>query len=122
MIPWPFLFCQKPIVRAPVSGGMRQTLTVCDAEPVAGRVVELLRSAGRDAEAGAAGHQACPAVADGVSHVRGDGFPVVRVVDRDLARGYPRAIRKARLAGDDRVCERRAPVQELDERLVGALR
>ena len=36
MIPWPFLFCQKPIVRAPVSGGMRQTLTVCDAEPVAG--------------------------------------------------------------------------------------
>src|SRR2546428_3511838 len=27
MIPWPFLFCQKPIVNAPVVAGVRQTFT-----------------------------------------------------------------------------------------------
>ena len=33
-MPWPFLFCQKPIVRAPVVAGTRQTLAVTEALPV----------------------------------------------------------------------------------------
>src|SRR5919201_6157265 len=34
MIPWPFLFCQKPIVRAPVFAGTRQTFAVTEELPV----------------------------------------------------------------------------------------
>src|SRR5919197_856080 len=34
MIPWPFLFCQKPIVSAPVFAGTRQTFAVTDELPV----------------------------------------------------------------------------------------
>src|SRR5919204_360402 len=37
MIPWPFLFCQKPIVRAPVFAGTRQTFAVTDELPVSSR-------------------------------------------------------------------------------------
>ena len=33
MMPWPFLFCQKPMVRAPVATALRHTVTVCDADP-----------------------------------------------------------------------------------------
>ena len=37
MIPWPFLFCQKPIVSAPVFTGLRQTFAVTEALPVSFR-------------------------------------------------------------------------------------
>src|SRR6266516_4093904 len=41
MIPWPFLFCQKPIVNAPVLGGTRQTVTEAELSPGVGSCSEL---------------------------------------------------------------------------------
>ena len=40
MMAWPFLFCQKPIVSAPVCAGP-QIVTVCDADPVVAVVLVL---------------------------------------------------------------------------------